>query len=588
MKFYWWLLSSFLGIFLLTSPAEAARLLFWRFDANRNQLSFTTDGNVQPKAQLIFNPTRLVIDLPGVTVGNPLRNQAVGGAIRSIRVAQFEYNITRLVVELNPGYTLDPQQVQFKGISPREWIVQLPPIQNTSGNPPLSPTPLPPVTPIPDQSQSAAVVQNLITTQDGFFLRTTGNSPEIVSFRSRDRNSITVDLRGANLSQLLRSQTFSVNKHGVSRIQFSQVQTSPPVARIVLQVDQNSPDWQASFSNLGGIVLLPGTPSANNPETPSNPPRQELATIESVQINNAGTQLLVQANQAITYNSNWDAASGSYRITIPGSRVATWVRRLITSTGGTIVSVRVNQQDAQTTTIFVQPAIGVEMGQLNQPSNNILQLELPRSNTATVPPDNGSRPLPPNNRPLPNEINRPRNGRFVVVVDPGHGGKDPGAIGIGNIQEKEIVLDIAQQVTNQLEQKGVQAILTRQDDREIDLAPRVQLADRVNATIFVSIHANAIDMTRPDISGLETYYYSESGKNLARIIHNNILQSTGIPDRRVRFANFYVLRRTSMPATLVEVGFVTGRDDAARLSNPTYRSQMAAAIVRGILEYLRL
>lgn len=588
MKFYWWLLSSFLGIFLFTSPAEAARLLFWRFDANRNQLTFTTDGNVQPKAQLIFNPTRLVIDLPGVTVGNPLRNQPVGGAIRSIRVAQFEYNITRLVVELNPGYTLDPQQVQFQGISPREWIVQLPPIQNTSVNPPLSPTPLPPVTPIANEPKSGTVLQNLTTTQDGFFVRTSGNPPEIVTFRSRDRNSITVDLRGANLSQLLRSQTFSVNKHGVSRIQFSQVQTSPPVARIVLQVNQNSPDWQASFSSLGGIVLIPGSPSANNPENPTPPPRQDLATIESVQLNNNGTQLLVQANQAITYNSNWDAASGTYRITIPGSRLASWVRRLITSTGGTIVSVRVRQEDAQTTTIFVQPATGVEMGQLNQPSNNLLQLELQRSNTANIPPDNGSRPLPPNNRPLPNQGNRPRNGRFVVVVDPGHGGRDPGAVGIGGIQEKGIVLDIAQQVANQLEQNGVQAILTRQDDREIDLAPRVQLADRVNATIFVSIHANAIDMTRPDISGLETYYYSESGKSLAAVIHNNILQSTGIPDRRVRFANFYVLRRTSMPATLVEVGFVTGRDDAARLSNPTYRSQMAAAIVRGILEYLRL
>jgi len=73
-----WLLPSFLGFFLLSSPAEAARLLTWRFDADQNQLSFTTDEGVQPKAQLIVNPTRLVIDLPGISLGRPKIEQPVG------------------------------------------------------------------------------------------------------------------------------------------------------------------------------------------------------------------------------------------------------------------------------------------------------------------------------------------------------------------------------------------------------------------------------------------------------------------------------------------------------------------------------
>ncbi|HEY9749702.1 MAG TPA: N-acetylmuramoyl-L-alanine amidase, partial [Allocoleopsis sp.] len=192
----------------------------------------------------------------------------------------------------------------------------------------------------------------------------------------------------------------------------------------------------------------------------------------------------------------------------------------------------------------------------------------------------------PTNSPPTTNIPRVPNGRLVVIVDPGHGGPDPGAVGIGGLQEKGLVLDISRQVAARLEQQGVQAILTREDDRDLDLEPRVALAERANASLFVSIHANSISMSRPDVSGLETYYYN-SGERLARTIHNSVLQGTGARDRGVRSARFYVLRRTSMPAVLVEVGFVTGAEDAARLSTPGYRTQMADAIARGVLQYIQ-
>lgn len=147
-------------------------------------------------------------------------------------------------------------------------------------------------------------------------------------------------------------------------------------------------------------------------------------------------------------------------------------------------------------------------------------------------------------------------------------------------------MDISQQVAALLEQQGVQAVLTRTADIDLDLEPRVALAERVNATLFVSIHANAISLSRPDINGLETYYF-DSGLGLAQSIHSSVLQSTGVKDRGVRRSRFYVLRRTSMPSVLVETGFVTGRDDAAKLSTASYRRQMAEAIARGILQYIR-
>jgi N-acetylmuramoyl-L-alanine amidase len=177
-------------------------------------------------------------------------------------------------------------------------------------------------------------------------------------------------------------------------------------------------------------------------------------------------------------------------------------------------------------------------------------------------------------------------GQLVVVIDPGHGGADVGAVGIGGIREADIVLPISHQVAALLQQQGVYVVMTRSDDREVELEPRVQLAERANATLFVSIHANSISMDRPDVNGVETYYYS-SGQGLAQVIQNSIVNSLGMNDRGARQARFYVLRRTSMPAVLVEVGFVTGSDDAPRLADTNFQGQMARAIAQGILVYIQ-
>lgn len=176
-------------------------------------------------------------------------------------------------------------------------------------------------------------------------------------------------------------------------------------------------------------------------------------------------------------------------------------------------------------------------------------------------------------------------GELVVVIDPGHGGRDPGAIGIGGLREKDINIAVSRRIQQTLQQRGVTAIMTRDNDTYVTLEGRTVFADRVGADVFVSVHSNAISLSRPEVNGLETYYYS-SGQRLAEVIHNSILQRVSIANRGVRQARFYVLRRTSMPAVLVETGFVTGSTDAARFRNPAVMNQMADAIAEGILAYL--
>jgi N-acetylmuramoyl-L-alanine amidase len=620
-----WLLTGTIGtIFLLSSPTLAAKLESWRFDAQQNRLEFNTLGTVQPKAQLIFNPTRLVIDLPGTDFGRSQLTQPVGGKIRSIRVGQFDPQTARIVIELAPGYTIDPQQVKFIPTTGSRWIVQLPtpsaqPITSSaeiSLQPQLkspasiSNSELPPrnvYSVITTESSIRQPVRNTIAavtqlesfrvTGDGFFVRTNGGNPQIQVNRSSDKRAVNIDITGASLSPSLSPQDLSVNRYGVSRIQFSQLQTRQPTVRVTLYVDQNSPDWRASSSSIGGFVILPSrvvrlpgdsgsTLIAEATDTP--------AMIQAVELADNGTQLLIRSNQPVSARGGWDRSSGLFRITISNARLAPRVIGPAFNANSPILRVRLQPQE-DSVTVLIQPASGVQVGELNQISNQLLALQLQR--TRSITPPVGLPPLPSTRGQLPDSnINIPEpvtppetrpvpRGRLLVVIDPGHGGKDSGAPGFG-LLEKDVVLPIGKRIAATLEQNGVQTVLTRDADFFVELQGRVDIAERVNATLFVSIHANAVD-NRPDVNGLEVYYY-DSGYALANAVRTTILEDIGtIKDRGTRKARFYVLRKSSMPSILVETGYMTGREDNPRLGSPEYQNRMGDAIARGILKYLR-
>jgi N-acetylmuramoyl-L-alanine amidase len=136
------LLISVFSFGLLATPADAGQLASWKFDPTRNRLDFKTDAGVQPKAVLLFNPTRLVIDLPGISFPKSTITQKLTGNFRSLRVGQFDGGTARLVLELQPGYTLNPKRVQFTGENPIDWYVNIPvPERGSTTLPTLSPRP---------------------------------------------------------------------------------------------------------------------------------------------------------------------------------------------------------------------------------------------------------------------------------------------------------------------------------------------------------------------------------------------------------------------------------------------------------------
>ncbi|MFN7525345.1 MAG: N-acetylmuramoyl-L-alanine amidase [Aphanizomenon sp.] len=611
MKLQWLIPATFGTVIMLSSPTLAAKLESWRFDRYQNLLEINTNSPVKPEAQLIFNPTRLVIDLPGVKLGRSQLPQQIGGGIREIRVGQFDEQKTRIVLELNPGYNLDPQQIKFLGKSPNRWTVQLPKLatdsslsttNNTTSNnnnynlANIDPQLKQEFSPIANNSKATTQIEKLQITGDGFFIRTNGGNPQTRIIRSQDKTTIFLDILGATVLPSLTQGNLAVNKYGVDSIGFTQLQTTPTSVRITLKVNENSPDWQVTSSS-SGLVVLPSKRIVNAPENENFPPirtnNSSPATIQSVELTDNGTQLLIRADQVISATTGWDRSSGLFRITIANAKLANEVQKPTLDPNSSILKLRLQSQPPNTVVILIQPASGVTLSVLNQEGDKFLALKLQRYRQ--IRPIVNLPPLSPPKQPLP-DLNssqpqtRPRRpvrqGKIVVIIDPGHGGKDPGAIGIGGVQEKNIILPIGKRIAEILERNGIQVIMTRDSDYFVTLPGRVTMAEQANASVFVSIHANSAGENRPEVSGLETYHY-DTGLTLARIVHSKILQSLNIRDRSVRRARFYVLRKNSMPAILVETGYLTGRDDVAKLRTSAYQNQMAEAIAQGILQYLR-
>jgi N-acetylmuramoyl-L-alanine amidase len=233
--------------------------------------------------------------------------------------------------------------------------------------------------------------------------------------------------------------------------------------------------------------------------------------------------------------------------------------------------------------------------------------------------------------PLPADLKKFSKSSRVktIVIDPGHGGKDSGAIGYKNLYEKNIVLSVAQNVAGILTKRGYKVYMTRNNDTFVELKERTAMANKKDADLFISIHANAVASNCEASYGIETYFLSPSRSdratrvsamensteisemsgygrstflkfttNLNRIASNklaidvqkgllgNLKKSyQGVVDSGVREGPFWVLVGAQMPAILVEIGFITNPEEAQRLADPDYEEKMAYGIANGVDRY---
>lgn len=187
---------------------------------------------------------------------------------------------------------------------------------------------------------------------------------------------------------------------------------------------------------------------------------------------------------------------------------------------------------------------------------------------------------------------------FCIVIDAGHGGADPGKVGINNILEKDINLSIALQLAEQLNSNGISTVLTRDSDIDLangasnfksaDMRNRCALITEANPIFTISIHQNSYPAE--NVTGAQVFYYTQStdGKELATTLQNSLITNADPSNKRQPKANdsYYLLKKTPTPTVIVECGFLTSPSESALLITPEYQEKMVNAIYLGIMEYL--
>src|SRR5215469_5714189 len=195
----------------------------------------------------------------------------------------------------------------------------------------------------------------------------------------------------------------------------------------------------------------------------------------------------------------------------------------------------------------------------------------------------------------------------VVVLDPGHGGQDSGAM-CGGVMEKDLTLDVARRVDRLLDSEGIATLMTRLGDAYVSLADRAAFGNRVKDSIFISIHFN--EDNKPVATGVETYYAAHQiasssslaswlpffsrtsssspkpeSQSLAGFIQEALVARTHSVDRGTQAKQFFVIAKVTSPAVLIEGGFITNKDELSKLASEDYRDQLAAAVADGVLRY---
>jgi len=305
-------------------------------------------------------------------------------------------------------------------------------------------------------------------------------------------------------------------------------------------------------------------------------------------------------------------------VDVPGIWVGNKYDAGIPVDDGLLQGIRIgqNRRDAVRVVVDLQHYQKHRIVTLSHPDRLVIDVYGPRKEEP--PPDagpGGPMRLPPGMRAIQ-----------TVVLDPGHGGRDPGAIGVGGVREKDVTLALARSLGPRLEARGFRVVMTRDGDREIGLEERSALAEASRGDLFVSLHANAAP--RRSVQGIETYYLdanherhsltvaarengiprgdvnalqqtvaklrvsemSPQSRRLAELVQKQIVR--GMPrlfqpmlDLGAKKGPFYVLFLSSMPAVLVESGFLSNSMEASRLANPRYVDALAEQIALALVEY---
>ena len=577
------------ALVLQAPPAFAAPLVAVEgvtWDAGRQAYVVKASGELAPRVHRLDNPSRLVIDLPNAKL-TPAYQALVGapgtGIVR-VRVGQFQATTTRVVLDLARPIQVDVAAGGHELVvtPPRAAGAQAatPAASPAGTSPDSAATPASPSTPATPAPAPVVVhtptIREIHHRNGDFAIQMSRRSPYWSHVQATSGQPVRYLLVFPNTRLAPGAQrTLAIGAHGVHRVTATQVGTE---ARIQFELAR-APKFNVKAGPAGWRFLADRPQAAAAPRPTPRPaaPRPVRKPVERITARPrpprapapaawtgpvdapltlrkvAGHwQMLLSADDRFSYKAT-PIGDDRLRIDIAGGKVSL-PRDSVYIDNGLIARVRVNSQSSGTTQLTID---------LDQPVRHTAQLL-------------------GNQRSL--LLGFHRVGKERITLDPGHGGSDHGATGQKGTREKDVTLAIATRLARMMEAGGMSVQMTRMKDLEILLRPRVEMANRNDADVFVSIHANSFG-SQHGVNGIETYYFTDESHALAKSIHKSLLQSLGRPDRGVRKNNFYVVHHTKMPAALIELGYLSNAEEEALLASPAYQERAAQAIYAGIKEF---
>lgn len=353
-----------------------------------------------------------------------------------------------------------------------------------------------------------------------------------------------------------------VSGAGVQRIRTAQFQIKPYITRLVfdllepveVRVDSDAATYRVT------VAVRPRGESAGQPAQGGGPAGAEVVKVMGIAFegDGAGGRVVVDATGPLTYRIREFVYPDRLAIDIENA-IFIPVKQDLDLAHPSIVAVRGAQFAARPPVTRIVVTLKRKMNYLVSQSGAGLFVDVNNQMAAR---------------------------RHIVAIDPGHGGRDPGAVGPTGLRESEVVLDIGKRVRDLLVRDGLRVVLVREDDVFVELPDRPRVARDAGASIYVSIHANAHG--RATVNGSETYYLTPQSLVLAQMIQDELGIVLRLPSRGIKTGNFLVLRDSGIPSVLVETAFISNPEDEVRLKEGTFRQALAGAIHRGIMRFLAI
>ena len=580
----------------------------------------------------ISSPFRYVIDVPNATLIGASRNYKFQNSIiQNIALSQFSVNpnVVRIVFTVSKQSDLSKfktytngtdiivkynssiidNSIQYKFYTPSGDSDKSAQLQNTSAvltyntsNDAIDITP---------RLQTKYYLSQISQNSDGLILRGLGQISMQRASYSDDNSTATVILDSASLSSKLENKTYNIPSSNKIKGTLTINRLNSRKIKLTLESD-NSRDFRFVVSPDGQSLFVSHRTYVINTIFSTN-----TAKVNSYKMtkNSSGYSIFdIVFNQAVTYdvfelNDNFylDVNNlGDYNILL--------FEQMLKSCDIKVTALKISQDKTR----FIIPMKDLNFAYANVESNaKSIKLCFKEKPAASVNDKNEVviASTKQNNEIkeeyksgninvvyIPKEDEKPKvekpkkkkepptiSSMKKVVIDPGHGGSDSGAIG-GGYYEKTLNLAVAKLVQEKLEKKNIYVYMTRTKDVTMTLEDRVNYSNELSPDIYVSIHTNST--VKEDSYGLETHYYKDDSLELAQKIHSNFaseknLKKWDTKDRGVIKSCFYVINHTEAPSVLIEMGFISNLEERAKLLTKNRQEQIADAIVKGILEYLK-